>query len=233
MLLKDLKKKEIKQISSDIAPKLMPHPAFMFYCKSEQDRLKFIEDYFNHYLKKWNNTEIILTNENHDAIITLIDIFAFAEKEKGLGASSIKKYKNPYANISFHRKNVSYLANIIAPATVDTKIMTIYSTLKYTDESNKLVDEAIKLSEENNFMLVYETFSKKSVEILTEKGFETAYEKRFSTTQYFETIMTYYRHDALTPVKLIEEFKPIVIDEEPGETAENAQKEDAEYPENK
>ena len=231
MLLKDLKKKELKQISADIAPKLTTHPAFMFYCKSEKDREKFIEDYFNYYLKKWDNSEIILINDSHDAIITLIDIFKFADKEKGIGASSIKKYKNPYANICFHRSNVSYLANIIAPATVDTKIMTIYSTLKYTDEFKELVKEAIKIAEENNFMIVYETFSKKSVEIMTEMGFETAYEKRFSTTQYFETIMTYYKHDVSKPIKLIEEFKPIVIDEEPGETAEKAKAEETEYPE--
>lgn len=221
MLLNNLTGKQIKEISKTVAPKLTSHPAFMFYCKNGKDREGFIEDYFDYYLRKWNNKEIILANDNYDVIITLIDIENFNEKGKGVRASKLKRYKNPYANIVYHKKNIVYLSDIVAPGTVSTKIMTIYSTLKYSDIFKELIDEAKKLAEENNFMIVYETFSKKSVDILSEKGFATAYEKQFSGTQYFETIMTYYKHDTSTPVKLIESFKPIVIDKEPEESEEN------------
>ena len=219
MLLKNLSSKEIKEISKTVAPKLVKHPVFMFYCKNADNRQNFIEDYFNYFLKKWNKKEIILTNDSRDLIISLVDIETYHSKDKGLGASKLKKYKNPYANVSYHQGNVSYLANIVAPANISTKIMTVYATLKYLNEVDKLVDEAIKLAEENDFMIVYETFSKKSIETMSNKGFETAYEKQFSTTQYFETVMTYYKNDFTTPAKLIKEFKPITINEEPEKDA--------------
>ena len=52
MLLNDLTNKQIKEISSVIAPKLVNHPAFMFYYKNGKNREKFIEDYFNYFLHK-------------------------------------------------------------------------------------------------------------------------------------------------------------------------------------
>ncbi len=217
MLLKNLSKKEIKEISAQVAPKLVTHPAFMFYCKNGKNRQKFIEDYFCYFLGKWNKNELILTNENRDIIVTLVDINEFHTKDKGMGAKKIKKYKNPYANIQYHQGNIFYLAEIVAPAYINTKIMTVYATLKNADIVEELAKEAIKLSKEQNFMIVYETFSKKSNAIMGELGFETAYEKQFQGTQYFETIMTYYENDMSKPAKLIEDFKPILIDEEPEE----------------
>ena len=221
MLLNNLTSKQIKEISKTIAPKLVTHPAFMFYCKSGKDREGFIEDYFEYYLHKWNNKEIVLANESFDVIISIIDIESFRESGKGVRAAKLKRYKNPFANIVYHKKNIAYLTDIVAPGSVNTKIMTVYSTLKYADAFKELIDEAKAIAEENNFMIVYETFSKKSVDIMSKKGFETAYEKQFSSTQYFETIMTYYKHDTSNPIKLIESFKPIVIDTEPEETEEN------------
>ena len=220
MRLENLTNKQISEISKTVAPKLVTHPAFMFYCKNEKHRQSFIADYFKYFLRKWNNKEIILADENYDVIISLIDIETYHNKDRGIGATRLKSYKNPYANVSFHQGNVSYLANIVAPAHIDTKIMTVYATLKNLDITEKLVDEAVKLAQENDFMIVYETFSKKANEMMTQKGFEIAYEKQFSVTQYFETVMTYYKHDSAQPAKLIKEFKPIVIDTEPEETGE-------------
>ena len=220
MLINELSKKEIKEISKELAPKLTSHPAFMFYCKNGKNRQKFIEDYFCYFLNKWNKKQLIFTNESHDAIIALVDINEFHTKDKGISASKLKKYKNPYANVLYHQGNIAYLAEIVAPANIDTKIMTVYATLKNADIIESLVDEVVEISKKNNFMVVYETFSKKANEIMGKKGFETAYEKQFQGTQYFETVMTYYNHDWSAPAKLIDEFKPIVIDEEPEESEE-------------
>ena len=231
MLLENPSKKQIKEISAQIAPKLITHPVFMFYCKNSGNRQKFIEDYFNYYLQKWSKTELIFTNDSRDVIVTLVDINNYHTKDKGIAASKLKKYKNPYANVSYHQGNVAYLSEIVAPANINTKIMTVYATLKYSAEIKKIVDEAIKIAQEQNFMIVYETFSKKSIDLMTEKGFSVAYEKQFSTTQYFETVMTYYKHDWSEPAKLIKEFKPIVIDKEPEETDKNDNNNDAEYQE--
>lgn len=229
MRLNDLNNKEIKKISKEIAPKLITHPAFMFYCKNEKNRQNFIEDYFNYYLNKWNKRkEIILADENFDVIISLIDFASYRDKGKSLGASKLKKYKNPYANISYHKGNVAYLTNIVAPENINTKIMTIYSTVKYANAVDKLVDEATRLAEENEFMIVYETFSKKAVEIINKKGFEIAYEKQFSGTQYFETVMTYYKHDMAKPVELVKDFKPIIIEDDIVPTNENSEEENDE-----
>ena len=222
MLLNNLSRKEIKEISAVIAPKLVTHPAFMFYCKNGKMREKFIEDYFCYFLNKWNKNELIFTNESKDVIVTLVDINEFhTKKDKGIGAAKLKKYKNQYANVLYHQGNIFYLAEIVAPANINTKIMTVYATLNNADLIEDIVDEAIKLSEEQGFMIVYETFSKKSNEIMGKKGFETAYEKQFSGTQYFETVMTYYKHDWSQPAKLIADFKPIVIKDEPEETDKN------------
>ena len=226
MLLNNITKKEIKEISAEIAPKLISHPAFMFYCKNGKNRQKFIEDFFNYFLNKWSKNELIFTDENHNVIITLVDINEFHTKDKGVASKKIKKYKNPYANILYHQGNIYYLAEIVAPANIETKIMTVFATLKYSDVIEELVDEAIKLSNEKDFMIVYETFSKKSNEIMSKKGFESAYEKQFQGTQYFETVMTYYKRDWSQPAKLIEEFKPIIIDEEPEETEEGEKNEE-------
>ena len=91
MLLNDLTNKQIKEISSVIAPKLVNHPAFMFYCKNGKNREKFIEDYFNYFLHKWNKKELVFSNENHDIIISLIDVNSYHSKDKGLGAAKLKK----------------------------------------------------------------------------------------------------------------------------------------------
>jgi len=217
MLLENLSNKQIKEISKTIAPKLVKHPVFMFYCKKAENRQGFIEDFFYYFLNRWNKKEIILADEEYNAIISILDIENYHGKDKGRGAATLKRYKNPYANIQYHQGNVAYLTNIVAPANINAKIMTVYSTLKNKEITEKLIDEAIKLAEENDFMLVYETFSKKSIAIMEEKGFLTAYEKLFQGTQYHETMMTYYKHDATEPAKLIEEFKPIIVKDEPQE----------------
>ena len=222
MLLNNLSKKEIKALSEEVSPKLVSHPAFMFYCKNGKARQKFIEEFFCYFLQKWNKKELIFTNETHDIIVTLVDINEFHTKDKGVGAAKLKRYKNQYANVLYHQGNISYLAEIVAPAHISTKIMTVYATLKYSDAIEEIVDEAITLAKEQDFMIVYETFSKKSNEIMSKIGFETAYEKQFQGTQYYETVMTFYERDWSKPAKLIEEFKPIIIDKEPEETEENA-----------
>lgn len=229
MLLNNLSNKEIKEISKTVAPKLLKQPAFMFYCKNTKDRQSFIEDFFYFFLNKWNKKEIVLTNESYDVIVSLVDIENYHSKDKGRGAAKLKRYKNPYANVQYHQGNVSYLANIVAPANIKAKIMTVYATLKYSDVVGELVDEAIKLAEENDFMIVYETFSKKAIDYMGEKGFLSAYEKQFQGTQYYETVMTYYKRDASKPAKLIDDFVPIVIDKEPGE--EESEDSIAEYSE--
>ena len=224
MLLNNLTKKEIKEISAEIAPKLISHPAFMFYCKNGSNRQKFIEDFFCYFLSKWSEKELIFTNETHDVILTLVDINEFHTKDKGIAAKKLKRYKNQYANVQYHQGNIFYLAEIVAPAYINTKIMTVYATLKNASIIDEMVKEAIKMSKEQDFMIVYETFSKKSNEIMAKLGFEKAYEKQFQGTQYFETIMTYYENDMSKPAKLIEDFKPIVINDEPEESEEAAKK---------
>ena len=224
MQLTDFSGKHIKEVCETLAPNLIRHPAFMFYCKSEKDREEFIKVYFGYFLRKWSN-EIILINESGTVLVTLIDINNFHAKDKGKGLSKLKRYKNAYANVSYHQGNIFYLTEIVAPAKINTKIMTVYSTLKNKEEANSLVDEAIELAKENDYMIVYETFSKKSGSIMAEKGFEIAYEKLFQGTQFFETIMTYYSHDSSKPVKLVEEFHPISIHDDSDEETENEEEE--------
>ncbi|MBR7060797.1 MAG: hypothetical protein IKI34_03590 [Eubacterium sp.] len=223
MQLTNLSNKEIKEISEKIAPKLLNHPFFMYYCKSEKDREGFIKDYFNYYLRKWIKSEIVLTDEGGNVIITLISIENFHSKDKGMGLAKLKRNKSAYANVTYHQGNILYLSEIVAPAKIGTKIMMIFSTLKYRDEAEELIDEAIEIAKANNYMLVYETFSKKAGEILGAKDFEVAYEKLFQGTQFFETIMTYYLHDKTKPVKLVEEFHPITIHDDTLDNSESSE----------
>ena len=225
MQLTDFSGKHIKDICETLAPNLIRHPAFMFYCKSEKDREDFIKAYFGYFLRKWKD-EIILINESGTVLVALVDINNFHTKDKGKGLSKLKRYKNAYANVSYHQGNIFYLTEIVAPAKINTKIMTVFSTLKNKEEANKLVDEAIELAKANDYMIVYETFSKKAGAIMVEKGFEIAYEKLFQGTQFFETMMTYYSHDTSKPVKLVEEFHPITIHDDSNEESSN---EEAEY----
>ena len=224
MQLTDFSSKHIKEVCETLAPNLIRHPAFMFYCKAEKDREDFIKAYFGYFLRKWKD-EIILINESGTVLVTLVEINNYHTKDKGKGLSKLKRYKNAYANVSYHQGNVFYLTEIVAPAKINTKIMTVFSTLKNKEETNKLIDEAIELATANDYMIVYETFSKKSSEIMTDKGFEIAYEKLFQGTQYFETIMTYYSHDTSKPVKLVEEFHPITIHDDTVEDDENEEEE--------
>lgn len=213
MLLKNLKNDDVNKISGDLAMKLTTHPLFMFLCKNESLRQEFIEVYFKYYIRKWNKDDILLCDESNNSAVSLVSLKSLACKISGRGASNLKKYKNPFANILFYTGNLIYLTNIVAPENIESRIMTVYSVSKYNDSAKKLIDEAIRIADENKYMLVYETFSKKLIDYMKQKGFETAYEKQFSSTQFFETIMVYY-HDDKKPAKLIDGFKRIEIPKE-------------------
>ena len=55
----------------------------------------------------------------------------------------------------------------------------------------QLVSEAQDLADEKQFVLVYDTFSRRLVDALENQGFSTGYQRNILDTHFIQTLMTY------------------------------------------
>ena len=53
------------------------------------------------------------------------------------------------------------------------------------------MSEAQDLADEKQFVLVYDTFSRRLVDALKNQGFSTGYQRNFLDTHFIQTLMTY------------------------------------------
>lgn len=191
MQLKNIKKNTAERITNQLSPKLIKDPIFMYFCSDMDKRQKFINAFFGYYLYEWSEYDTLLCSENRNALITLINPRTFEYRFKGKGAHALKRFKSSKL-ILFHRKTVRGIVHIIAPGSMNPRVLTIYGNAATDfEEIECLIDEAIELSKKENITLVYETFSQKLIPFMETKGFSIAYQKQYSDTRFTQTIMTF------------------------------------------
>lgn len=100
---------------------------------------------------------------------------------------------NKYShNILNHMEVVQNIIDIVVPEQLSKRLLTIYSAPEVPEsEIERIIQESKKKAKEENFVLVYETFSKRFIETFEKAGFETGYSRQFLNTQFFQTVMTY------------------------------------------
>lgn len=181
----------ISSLPGDCARIFIKDPLFMFMCPIKSKRAEFIEKYFNYYLDKWNTSGELISTGSNNVVAVLRDPDKFLYKFPGKHGLSLRMNKYSY-NILNHMEVVQNIINIVVPEQFSKRLLTIFTS---PDVSDKEIEEIIKVckkkAEEENFVLVYETFSKRFISEFEKEGFETGYSRQFLNTQFFETVMTY------------------------------------------
>lgn len=191
MLLQNVNKETNLALCEKLTEKLIKYPMFMHFCPSLDDREKFVKAFLNYYIYEWSEFDILLTDKEQTVLATMIDPHTYEYKFKGKGARAMKKTKCSKA-IFAHRETVKGIVHIVAPGFMNPMVLNIYATPESNIEAvNEVVDEAIKITKENGYTLVYETFSQKLITFMQKKGFDVSYQKQYSDTRFVQTLMTY------------------------------------------
>jgi len=163
----------------------------MFYCPARSERDKFIDKFLDYYLYSWTKYGEGYISDSGMTLASLVSTQAFEFKFKGKNALKMKTDKNA-KRILYHRNIVANITNVIVPPSINTRVLTLYGSPDHNFEDiAALVEEIQAHAKEKGFAIVYETFSRKLVDFMADKGFEIAYQKQFTNTQFFQTLMTY------------------------------------------
>ncbi len=191
MVLEKVKKQRADHIAEAFNTTMIKHPLFMYFCQKQNIRADFIKDYFKYFIPKWSRRDILLCDMEHNALISIENPDTFKFHFIGQGAARMRTYRNA-STVFVHKKNVAAIMKILIPEGMPSRVMNIYTDPQVDAESlNKLIDESKGLADKENFVLAYETFSKKFISYMQSQGFETAYQRPFMNTQFIQTVMTY------------------------------------------
>ncbi len=181
----------ISSLPGEYARLFIKDPLFMFLCPVKANRADFIIKYFNYYLPRWNSAGEFIETGSKNIAATLTDPNLFIYKFPGKHGFSLKMNRYSY-NILNHMEVVQNIINIVVPEQLNKRLLTIYSAPEVPEkEIENIIEYCKKKAEEENFVLVYETFSKRFIEKFEKSGFETGYSRQFLNTQFFQTVMTY------------------------------------------
>lgn len=186
-----MKKKKAERLKAVLAPQLMTHPLFMFYCPDKPNRGKFIDNFLDYYLYSWTKFGEAYESSSKNIMASLVSLGAF---EYGFsGKNSLKMKLNKYSkNILSHRRSVQEIIEIVMPPNIETRVLTLYgSTQENMNDMLDVVDEIIAHAKERGFSIAYETFSRRTIDAMLERGFCVAYQKKYLDSQFVQTVMTY------------------------------------------
>lgn len=188
---KESKQLNVASLAGDYARLYIKDPLFMFFCPDKSKRSDFIEKYFLYYIDKWNAAGEFIPSNSKSITATLRDPDDFQFKFSGKRSFALKYNKFSY-NVLNHMEIVQNIINIVVPEQMKKKVLTIYSAPEVSAEDvTKIIEICKSKAEKENFVLVYETFSKRFLELFEKSGFETGYSRQFMNTQFFQTVMTY------------------------------------------
>lgn len=189
MRLNNLREKDIKKLCEIIAPKISEHRLFKFMCPEESERVDFVYAYLRYNMPRWlERHDYVLTDENFDVLVVLASPRRSSHKFHGKGAKLMKKFKSA-STVFFYRGNLSYIVHLVAPRNKRIKVMSVFSDGNHDDAALELVDEAIALSYDRDFNLMYDTLTRRMINTMETKGFVISYQKMFASTGYVQTLM--------------------------------------------
>lgn len=181
----------LSALPGEYARLFIKDPLFMFLCPVKANRADFIIKYFQYYLEKWDSRGELIKTSSKNIAATLTDPNAFPYKFPGKHGFSLKMNKYSH-NILNHMEVVQNIIDIVVPEQLSKRLLTIYSAPEVPEsEIERIIQESKEKAKEENFVLVYETFSRRFIETFEKAGFETGYSRQFLNTQFFQTVMTY------------------------------------------
>ncbi len=188
---KSSEKPNISLSSGEYARFFTKDPLFMFLCPVKEKRADFIVKYFNYYIEKWNREGALMDTGSKSLVAALTDPNKFSYKFHGKNGFSLKASRFSY-NILTHMEIVQNIADIVVPEQMNKRLLTIYAAPEVDEQIiDKLIEQCKQRAEKENFVLVYETFTKRFIKKFEENGFETGYSRQFLNTQFLQTVMTY------------------------------------------
>lgn len=183
--------KAVASLKENLKQSCIKEPLFMMLCPNAEKREAFMEKYFNYYLERWAKNGDLLYSASHKTAVTLIDPADFKYGFSGPHSYSLK-LSSCSGNVLVHQEEVERITDVIIPNSMPRKILTIYGDPKANlNEIIALVEKCREKAVEEEFVLVYETLSKKLIPLFEQKEFETAYSKLFLDSQFWQTIMIY------------------------------------------
>ena len=191
MIIKNANNQTIKDICDNLGSKLLTDPLFMYLCPEKAVRHEYIDAYFNYYIYEWSRCDTLLCADANNALISLVDPDTFDYRFKGKGAFRMKRFKLA-SNVFLHRENIDSISEIIVPESREKRVMTVFGNVSTDIEAiNQLIDEAIDLAQQENFVIIYDTFSSRLLPLMEQKGFRAVYQKNFLSTRFVQTVMVY------------------------------------------
>lgn len=191
MKLTEINKTTQQEIAGKLAPQLMTHPLFMFYCPDKTKREKFIDNYLGYNLYSWTKYGEAYASPDKNAFASLVNVNAFEYRFSGKNSLKLRLDKNAF-RIFIHRETVEGIVNILIPSGMEARVLTFYcSPADNGTQIKALVEEITAHAREKGFAIAYETFSRKLIAFMEAMGFEVAYQRQFLDTQFVQTVMTY------------------------------------------
>lgn len=186
-----LRKRDTKALQEYLETTLISHPLFMYYCPDKTKRAKYIDAFLDYHLPKWSKTGRVLIGPNKRSAAALIakeDFEFFFTGAKSFPLLLISGGKRE----RLHRKVTKNIVGVLVPSGMQVKVLTLFGdSVKDKDDMMALVKQAAQQAKEENFVLVYETFSRRLIPDMEKLGFETGYQRNFMDTRYIQTLMTF------------------------------------------
>lgn len=186
-----LRKRDTKALEEYLVTALGAHPLFMYYCPDRTQRQKYIEAFLNYHLPKWSKTGSILIGPKKRSAASLIAKEDFEFLISGRRALPLL-LEGGVSRIRLHRKVTRNIVSVLVPSGMPVKVLTLFGdSTKDKDDMLALVKQAAQQAKEENFVIVYETFSRRLIPDMEKLGFETGYQRNFMDTRFIQTLMTF------------------------------------------
>ena len=191
MELSHWNKKEQAPLVEFLGASLLSHPLMMYYCPDRDKREKFITRYMEHNLPRWIQTGTVLVSDPAHAVGVLLSKDAPEYRSPSKGALSMLSVDHS-RRIQSHRNVTRNIVGVMIPREKPVQVLTLFgNAAAQKQELLQLVSEAQDLADEKQFVLVYDTFSRRLIDALENQGFSTGYQRNFLDTHFIQTLMTY------------------------------------------
>lgn len=186
-----LRKRDTKALEEYLKTALISHPLFMYYCPDRTQRTKYIDAYLDYHLPKWSKTGSVLIGPEKRSAASLIAKEDFEFIISGSRAFPLL-LSGATNRIRLHRKVTRNIVSVLVPSGMPVKVLTLFGdSTKDKDDMMALVKQAAQQAKEENFVIVYETFSRRLILDMEKLGFETGYQRNFMDTRFIQTLMTF------------------------------------------
>lgn len=144
-----------------------------------------------HNLPRWIQTGTVLVSDPAHAVGVLLPKNAPEYRSPSMGTLSMLS-GDRFRRIQSHRNVTRNIVGVMIPREKPVQVLTLFgNAAAQKQELLQLASEAQDLADEKQFVLVYDTFSRRLVDALENQGFSTGYQRNFLDTHFIQTLMTY------------------------------------------